>query len=383
MHETEKQDLHRQLREQLRKFRLQKIEPFAREDDEKGHFRREIFSELGELGFCGLPTGTNYGGAGLGLGDYCVALQEIAHSSVAHAVTLSVSTMVQGMIERFGGQEQKDKYLPPLASGQGIGAFCLSEAGAGSDAASLQTAARRVSGGYQLKGHKMWISSAGLAQTYVVMARTEGEGPRGISAFIVGADNPGLKIGKRESKMGWRASPTCEVIFEDCHIDEKDRLGAEGEGLKVAMAALDKGRITIAAIAVGLAQRALDEAATYALERRQFGQALFDFQGLQFMLSGMATEIEAAQALAFLAADLYDTGRPSIKLSSMAKLKATDVCMQVTTDAVQVLGGVGYTAEYPVERLMRDAKALQIVEGANQIQRMVIARQLKREYSAN
>ena len=374
-------EIREQLRSELKKFRLQKIEPFACEDDQKGHFRREIFSELGELGFCGLPITEEYGGAGLSLGDYCALLQEIAHSSVAHAVTLSVSTMVQGMIEQFGSEAQKSSYLPPLTSGREIAAFCLSESGSGSDAASLQTNARRgPRGDYLLNGRKMWISSAGLAKTYVVMARTGGEGARGISAFIVDGDNPGLSVGKRESKMGWRASPTCEMVFEDCKVSEEDRLGAEGEGFKVAMAALDKGRITIAAIAIGLAQRALEEAARYALGRKQFKQNLFEFQGIQFMLADMATEIEAAHALAVRAAELYDRGRPSIKCSSMAKLKATDVCMRVTTDAVQILGGVGYTAEYPVERFMRDAKALQIVEGANQIQRVVIGRELKREY---
>ncbi len=371
-----------ELKNQLTRFCLQKIEPFTEEDDRNEHFRKEIFQELGKLGFCGTTLPEQYGGANLSVQDFCITLQEIAQSSVSYAVTISVSTMVQGILNDFGTEEQKQKYLPPLTSGQEIGAFCLSESSAGTDAASLKTTAKKTANGYLLNGTKMWITSGGIAKTYIVMARTGGEGGKGVSAFIVEKGTEGLKFGKKERKMGWRASPTCEVIFDNCLIPEENRLIGEGEGFKVAMAALDKGRITIGSIAVGLAERALSEAIKYSLNREQFNQPIFDFQGLQFMIADMATEVEASRLLVQQAAQLYDQGKPNSKLSSMAKLKSTDTCMKVTTDAVQILGGVGYTSEYPVERMMRDAKVLQIVEGTNQIQRVLIARSLKKEHSS-
>jgi alkylation response protein AidB-like acyl-CoA dehydrogenase len=375
-------DLHQELRDQLQKFRLQKIEPFMEEDDREEHFRMDIFNELGSLGFCGMTLPENYGGAGLQYTDLTVALSEIAKSSVSYAVTISVSTMVQGIINEFASEKLKTELLPALTSGREIGAFCLSESSSGSDAAGLKTTAKKVSGGYQLNGSKLWITSGGIAKTYIVMARTGGEGAKGISAFIVRDGTPGLSFGKKEKKMGWKVSPTREVVFENCFVPESQLLGIEGQGFKIAASALDRGRITIGAIAVGLSERALDEASRYALTRQQFGQAIFDFQGLQFMLADMATETEASKLLVERAATLYDNGKSDPKLASMAKLKATDVAMKVTTDAVQVLGGVGYTSEYPVERLMRDAKVLQIVEGTNQIQRVVIARHLKKFYQA-
>jgi alkylation response protein AidB-like acyl-CoA dehydrogenase len=291
--------------------------------------------------------------------------------------------MVQAIINDFGTEKQKQTYLPKLTTGEEIGAFCLSESGAGSDAASLKTTAKKVDGGYIINGTKLWITSGGIAKTYIVMARTGGEGAKGVSAFIVRDGTPGLSFGKKEKKMGWRTSPTREVIFENCFVPEENRLINEGEGFKVAMAALDKGRITIGAVAVGLTERALDEAVKYSLTRQQFNQAIFEFQGLQFMMADMALELESSRLLVQEAARLYDEGRPSQKIASMAKLKATDAAMKVTTDAVQILGGVGYTREYPVERFMRDAKVLQIVEGTNQVQRVVIARQLKKEYQSH
>jgi alkylation response protein AidB-like acyl-CoA dehydrogenase len=289
--------------------------------------------------------------------------------------------MVSAIINEFGSSSQKQKYLPALTSGTEIGAFCLSESGAGSDAAALQTTAKKTEDGYILNGSKIWITSGGIAKTYVVMARTGEEGPKGVSAFIVRDGTPGFSFGKKEKKMGWKISPTRELIFHNCFIPKENLLHAEGDGFKIAMAALDKGRFTIGAIAVGCAERALDESVSYALTRQQFKQALFDFQGLQFMMADMASEIECSRLLVREAARNYDLGTPNAKLACMAKLKATDTAMKVTTDAVQILGGVGYTREYPVERFMRDAKVLQIVEGTNQIQRVVIARNLKKEYS--
>lgn len=370
-----------EIQAQLEKFRKAHIDPFVEEDDRNEKFDKSLYQKLGELGFAGGPISSQFGGSDLSIEDFCVALAEVAKSSVSYSVTLSVSAMVQSILEQFGTDEQMKKYLPELTSGQEIGAFALSESSSGSDAAALRTTAKKTQGGYILQGSKMWITSGGVAKTYIVMARTGEAGAKGISAFIVEDGMKGFSFGKKEKKMGWKVSPTRELVFEQCFVPEENLLANEGDGFKIAMSALDKGRITIGAIAVGLAQRALDEAVRYSLERKQFDQAIFNFQGLQFMLADMAVEVESSKLLVEQAARLYDLGTPDPKLSSMAKLKATDTAMKVSTDAVQVLGGVGYTSEYPVERLMRDAKVLQIVEGTNQIQRVVIARQLQKQYS--
>ena len=374
-------ELQQELLTTLKRFRLDRIEPTAEQDDKEEKFRPEIIQALGQLGFCGVTTQEQFGGANLTYEDYCLVLEELAKSSVAYAVTLSVSTMVQSIIEQYGNEKQKSAYIPSLATGEALGSFCLSESHSGSDASAMKTTAKKTEGGYVLNGSKMWISSAGFSKTYIVMARTGESGPRGISAFIVTDGMPGFQYGKKEEKMGWRASATREVLFQNCFVPAENLLAQEGEGFKIAMSALDRGRITIGAIAVGLAQRALDEAVRYALERQQFNQAIFDFQGLQWMMADMATEIEASRLLTQKAAKDFDEGRINVKLASMAKMKATDTAMKVTTDAVQIHGGVGYTKEYPVERFMRDAKVLQIVEGTNQVQKIVIGRQLKKEYS--
>lgn len=372
-------ELQRELVTSLRKFCFESIEPHMEHDDHDGKFRMDIFQGLGEYGVTGVTLPEEFGGAGLSYLDYTYVLEEIAKSSVPYAVTVSVSGMVQTILKEFGTKAQKEKYLPALTSGQEIGAFALSESHAGSDAANLKTTAKKTEGGYILNGTKMWITSGGVAKTYVVMARTGGEGAKGVSAFIVRDGDKGFSFGKAEKKMGWKTSPTRELVFENCFVPEENLLLKEGEGFKVAMGGLDRGRVAIGAISVGCAQRALDESIKYSLTRQQFKQPIFDFQGLQFMLSDMATEIEASRLLVQSAARSLDDGAPNSKLCSMAKLKASDTAMKVTTDAVQILGGVGYTSEYPVERFMRDAKVLQIVEGTNQIQRVVIARHLKKE----
>lgn len=373
-------ELQRELVLSLKKFCADSIEPHMEHDDAEGKFRMEIFQGLGEYGVTGVTLPEEYGGAGLSYLDYSYVLEEIAKSSVPYAVTVSVSGMVQSILKEFGNKSQREQYLPALTSGQEIGAFALSESHAGSDAANLKTTAKKVDGGYMLNGTKMWITSGGIAKTYIVMARTGGEGAKGVSAFIVRDGVKGFTFGKAEKKMGWKTSPTRELVFENCFVPDENRLLDEGQGFKVAMGGLDRGRVAIGAIGVGCAQRALDESIKYALTRQQFKQPIFDFQGLQFMLSDMATETEASRLLVHSAALSIDSGSANSKLCSMAKLKATDTAMKVTTDAVQVLGGVGYTSEYPVERFMRDAKVLQIVEGTNQIQRVVIARHLKKEY---
>ena len=376
-------DFQKELTSNLNRYCLNSIEPHMEHDDEAGKFRMEIFQGLGEYGVTGMTLPEEYGGAGLTYQDYCYVLEEIAKTSVAYAVTVSVSSMVQTILKEYGNKEQKAKYLPALTSGQEIGAFALSESHAGSDAGALKTTAKKVDGGYMLNGTKMWITSGGIAKTYIVMARTGGEGSKGVSAFIVREGMKGFSFGKAEKKMGWKTSPTRELVFENCFVPAENLLLEEGKGFQVAMGGLDRGRVAIGAIGVGCAQRSLDESIKYSLTRQQFKQPIFDFQGLQFMLSDMATETEASRLLVHAAAESLDSGKANSKLCSMAKLKATDTAMKVTTDAVQVLGGVGYTSEYPVERFMRDAKVLQIVEGTNQIQRVVIARHLRREYEGH
>lgn len=373
-------DFQKELCGNLKKYCNDSIEPHMEHDDCESKFRMEIYKGLGEYGVTGVTIPEEHGGAGLSYVDNCYILEEIAKVSVPYAVTVSVSAMVQSILNEYGTKAQKEKYLPALTSGQEIGAFALSESHSGSDAASLKTTAKKVEGGYVLNGTKMWITSGGIAKTYIVMARTGGEGSKGVSAFIVRDGAKGFTFGKAEKKMGWKTSPTRELVFQNCLVPDEDMLLNEGQGFTVAMGGLDRGRTSIAAIGVGCAQRALDEAVKYSLTREQFKQPIFDFQGLQFMLSDMAVEVMTSRLMVLAAAQSIDDKKTNSKLCSMAKLKATDAAMKVTTDAVQVLGGVGYTTEYPVERFMRDAKVLQIVEGTNQIQRVVIARHLRKEY---
>ena len=317
---------------------------------------------------------------GLGYREYAVILEEIARVSASYAVSVAVTGLPQVILSTFGTEAQKEKYLPALAAGETIGAFALSEPDSGSDAASLQTTATREGDHYRLNGTKFWITHGGFADLYVVMARTGGDGPKGVSAFLVEGNTPGLSFGKKEEKMGLRASPTVEVVLRDALIPVENRIGDEGDGFMVAMSALDSGRITIGAISVGIAQAALDTSAAYACQRKQFKTAIIDFQGVGFMLADMACKIESARLLVHKAASLRDESKPYSHIAAMAKCVATDASIEVATDAVQVLGGYGYTREYPVERYMRDAKVMQIVEGTNQVQRLVISRHLKRLY---
>ena len=354
-----------------------------KEDDEAERFRKSAIAELGENGLCGVQTPEAFGGLGLGYLDYAMVLEQIARVSASYGVSVAVTGLPQVILLNFGDAAQQAAWMPGLASGQLLGAFALSEPGSGSDAAALLTTARREGDTYVLNGTKFWITHGGYADLYVVMARTGGPGPKGISAFLVPGDAAGLRFGKKEEKMGLRASPTVELILEDVVVPVSARLGQEGDGFRVAMSALDSGRITIGAIAVGLAQAALDVAADYAIQRKQFNTPIIDFQGVGFMLADMASRIESARLLVHKAAWLRDNGRPYSHIAAMAKCAATDTAMAVTTDAVQVLGGYGYTREYPVERYMRDAKVMQIVEGTNQVQRVVIARHLRRLYGGS
>ncbi|MBK9365967.1 MAG: acyl-CoA dehydrogenase family protein [Deltaproteobacteria bacterium] len=351
-----------------------------KEDDEAERFRKDQFEALGDAGLCGIPTAERFGGLGLGYLEYALVLEEIARVSASYAVTVAVNGLPQIILAQYGDDAQRERWMPGLASGKLLGAFALSEPGSGSDAASLTTTAKREGDEWVLNGTKFWITHGGYADVYVVMARSGGPGPRGISAFLVPAGTPGLSYGKKEEKMGLRASPTAEIILENARIPAANLIGQEGEGFRVALSALDSGRITIGAIAVGICQASLDVAAAYACQRQQFKQPIIDFQAVGFMLADMACKTETARLLVHKAACLRDRGEVYTHVAAMAKCVATDAGLAVSQDAVQVLGGYGYTREYPVERYMRDSKVMQIVEGTNQVQRLVIARHLKRQY---
>jgi butyryl-CoA dehydrogenase len=351
-----------------------------KEDDEAERFRKDQFEALGEAGLCGIPTAERLGGLGLGYLEYALVLEEIARVSASYAVTIAVNGLPQIILAQYGDEAQRGRWMPGLAAGKLLGAFALSEPGSGSDAASLTTTAKREGDEWVLNGTKFWITHGGYADIYVVMARSGGPGPRGISAFLVPAGTPGLTYGKKEEKMGLRASPTAEIILENARIPASNLIGQEGEGFRVALSALDSGRITIGAIAVGICQASLDVAAAYACQRQQFKQPIIDFQAVGFMLADMACKTETARLLVHKAAALRDRGEVYTHVAAMAKCVATDAGLAVSQDAVQVLGGYGYTREYPVERYMRDSKVMQIVEGTNQVQRLVIARHLKRQY---
>jgi alkylation response protein AidB-like acyl-CoA dehydrogenase len=367
----------------VREYCRDHLGPTVREDDERECFRKELLQGMGEQGFCGVPTPEEYGGLGLGYSEYIVVLEEIAKVSASYAVSIAVTGLPQIILNLFGTEDQKHAWLPGLAAGELLGAFALSEPGSGSDAGSLKTTATLDGEHYVLNGTKFWITHGGVADVYIVMARTGGEGPDGISAFIVPGQIEGLGFGKKEEKMGLRASPTVEIILQDVRIPKQNLIAEPGMGFTVAMTALDSGRITIGATSVGLAQAALDVAAAYATQRYQFKQPIINFQGVGFMLADMACSIESSRLLVQKAAALKDAGKAYSQHAAMAKVVATDTAMAVTTDAVQVLGGYGYTREYPVERFMRDAKVMQIVEGTNQVQRLVISRHLARLYESD
>jgi butyryl-CoA dehydrogenase len=365
-----------ELRDLARKFSQTELKPLIEEDEREERFRPEIISKLGALGLTGIPVPEGYGGAGLGYTDYSVALEEIAAVNLGYAISVAVTGLPQVILNSFGNEAQKKRYIPALAEGRAIGAFCLSEAGSGSDAAALRTTARREGDSYVIHGTKQWITQGDSADTLIVLARTGGPGASGISAFLVEKGMQGFGLGKRERKMGCHTSHTMELIFENCRVPASHLIGKEGEGFKIAMTALDSGRITIGAAALGVARGALEVALSHARQREQFGKPIGEFQGVSFMLADMATELESARLLVQRAAWLKDQGLPFSLEAAMAKLRATDMAMKVTTDAVQILGGSGYTQEFPVERYMREAKVLQIVEGTNQIQRLVIGRAL-------
>ncbi|CAM3601805.1 acyl-CoA dehydrogenase [Aeromicrobium ponti] len=371
---TEEQEM---MRKMVRDFAQTEIAPFV-EKMEQGEFPREILRKMGDLGLMGIPIPEKYGGSEMDFTSYIIAIHELSRVSATVGVILSVHTSVgTNPILYFGTEEQKQKYVPKLASGEYLGAFCLTEPSAGSDAGSLKSRAVKDGDHYVINGSKVFITNGREADVYIVFASTNPElGSKGVSAFIVEKDAPGLVFGKDEHKMGLHGSRTLQLTFEDMRVPAENLLSNEGEGFKIAMANLDAGRIGIAAQALGIAEAAFEAAADYAKERVQFGKPIAAQQGIGFKLADMATNVEAAKLLIYRAAELRQRGIKCGLEASMAKLFASRTAVEVTTEAIQVFGGYGYTEEYPVERYFRDAKITEIYEGTSEIQRIVISKQL-------
>jgi len=369
---------HEELRVALRRFAEAGIAPHAAAADADGEYPRASFDAYRDSGFIRLPYPEEYGGDGGDLVAYAILVEEVARVCASSSLFVMIPRLAIEAILMFGNDEIKQRIIPKLVTGEWQGSYCLSESNAGSDVASMRTRAVRDGGDYVLTGSKSWITNAGVSDFYTVFAKTNPDaGARGISAFVVEADRPGFSVAKLESKMGMRGSPTGEIRFDDVRIPAENLIGEENRGFQYAMAALDGSRPIVGAQAVGIAQGALDAAARYVTERQQFGHPVAEFQGVQFLLADMATRVEAARLLVYSACGRLDAGMPGTsKASAMAKLFASDTAMSVTTDAVQLFGGAGYTKEFPVERMMRDAKVTQIYEGTNQIQRVVIGRRL-------
>ena len=370
----------RSVRDTARGFARRELAPTVAQRDEEERYDRALFTRMGELGLTAIPYPEELGGAGLSYFAWALACEEIAAADMGMAISLSVHVLSQLCIYAHGTDEQKARFLPPMTAGEHLGAFALTEPGAGSDAAALSLAARRTDGGYALSGTKVWITNGGEADVYVVFGTVDrSRGRDGVTAFVVTRDTPGFRIGSHERKMGIRDSPAAELIFDEARVPEADRLGAEGDGLKVALGSLASGRISIAAACTGLARAALEHATRYAAQRSQFGRAVADHEMIQAILADAAVAVEASRLLTWRAARLRDAGGAINAASSKAKMFASDTAKRVATDAVQVYGGAGYSRDNPVERFMRDAKGAQIYEGSNQIQRLIIAQQLVEE----
>jgi alkylation response protein AidB-like acyl-CoA dehydrogenase len=366
----------RDLLELVREIATEQLAPRAAADEEAERFPRDVFTLLGRSGLLSLPYPEEYGGAEQPYEVYLQVLEELAAAWMTVGVGVSVHALACWAMATHGSAEQREALLPQMLGGDQLGAYCLSEPHAGSDIAAMSTKAVRDGNDYSLTGTKAWITHGGQADFYLVFARTSDDRTRGVSAFHIPADTDGLSFGVPERKMGLTGSPTTQVLLDQCRVPADHLVGAEGQGMRLALSALDSGRLGIAACATGLAQAALDVAATYATGREQFGRPVADFQGVQFLLADMAAGVESARATYLHAARLRDAGRPYSRQAAVAKLVATDAAMRVTTDAVQVLGGNGYTRDYPVERYLREAKVTQIFEGTNQVQRLVIGRDI-------
>jgi alkylation response protein AidB-like acyl-CoA dehydrogenase len=360
----------------VREIAQQELAPRAAADEAAARFPRDAFAMLGEVGLLGLPYPEEYGGAGQPYEVYLQALEEVAMAWLTVGVGVSVHVMATYAMAAFGTPEQHARYLPEMIGGESLGAYALSEVQAGSDISGMTTRAKHADHGYELNGAKAWATHGSYANFYTTFARTSDDPRGGVSCFHVPGDAPGLTFGRPEHKMGLNSSPTTALYLDAVAIEESRRIGDEGQGARIALSALDSGRLGIAACATGLAQAALDLAADYAKQREQFGRSIAEFQGLRFLLAEMAAAVDAARATYLMAARKRDAGRPFSRDAAVAKMIASDTAMKVTTDAVQVLGGYGYTQDYPAERYMREAKVTQIFEGTNQIQRLVIGRLL-------
>ncbi len=375
-------DEERLLQQTVRDFARRELAPGAAERDETERYDRALFARMGELGLTAVPFPVDVGGAGFSYRAWTLVMEEIAYVDMAMAVSLSVHILAQYPVVTWGSAEQRDRWLPDMLAGRKLGAFALTEPQAGSDAAALRLRAEPIGAdersgtptAYRLTGTKIWITNAIEAEHYLVFATVDpARGPAGITAFLVEQGMTGFSFGRRERKLGIRSDTASELIFDRCEVPVANRLGEEGQGYKIALSALGEGRISIAAACTGLAQAALDAAAGHLLERRAFGTTLSEMQGLRFMLAEMAQKVAAARALTRAAAEAKDRGEPIGEASSLAKWTASDAAMSVTTDAVQLLGGSGYSREFPVERMMRDAKGAQIYEGTNQVHRLIVA----------
>jgi len=368
------------IQDMARKFTADAITPFAAEWDEKCHYPVDVWKAAGQLGFGAIYVSEESGGTGLGRLEAALIMEAMAYGCPSTSAFISIHNMAAWMIDCFGSAELKARFLPDLIGMDKIASYCLTEPGSGSDAAALKTTARLDGDHYVLNGTKQFISGAGYNDVYVVMVRTGDNGAKGISCLVVEKDAPGLSFGAPEKKLGWNSSPTAQVIFEDCRVPVANRVGAEGDGFRFAMMGLDGGRLNIGACSLGGAQRCLDEAITYTKERQQFGQPVADFQNTQFMLADMATDLEAARALLYMAAAKVSANAPDkSRFSAMAKRLATDSGSEIVNKALQLFGGYGYLRDYPIERFWRDLRVHSILEGTNQVMCMIIGRDLLRQ----
>jgi hypothetical protein len=373
-------DDQRAFRDAAAQFARERMAPYAARWDARHIFPEDTLREAAGLGFAALYVREDVGGSALSRLDAAIVFEELSAACASTAAYISIHNMVAWMIDAFGSEPQRGRFLPELTAMNAFASYCLTEPGAGSDAASLTTKARAVDGGYRLTGTKAFISGGGRSDLYLVMARTGGEGADGISAFLVPSDTPGLEFGAQERKLGWHSQPTAQVILEDAFVTTENRLGAEGQGFRMAMAGLDGGRVNIAACSLGPARACLEAALTHLRERRQFGRPLADFQALQFKLADMQTDLEAARLMVHKAAWLLDRGEATAtRQCAMAKRYATDVGFEVCNQALQLFGGYGYLMDYPIERHLRDVRVHQILEGTNEIMRLIIARKLLAE----
>jgi len=368
------------IQEMAQKFTADAITPFAAEWDEKHIFPRDTIKQAAELGFGGIYVSEESGGIGLGRLESAIIMEAMAYGCPSTSAFISIHNMASWMIDTFGSQAVKDKYLPDLVPMEQISSYCLTEAGAGSDAASLKTKAVRDGDDYIVNGSKQFISGGGQNEIYVTMTRTSEDGAKGVTCLVIEKDMEGVSFGANEKKLGWHSQPTAQVNFDNVRVPVENRVGDEGEGFRIAMAGLDGGRLNIGACSLGGAQRCLDEAVAYTRERKQFGKAISDFQNTQFMLADMATDLEASRALLYLAAAKVTEGAPDkTKFAAMAKRLATDNGSKIVNDALQLFGGYGYLQDYPIERFWRDLRVHSILEGTNQVMRMIVSRELLRQ----